>query len=577
MHASRCLPFRFLLFVLPCVAAPAEIDAPPSPLLQLADATLAAAPLERNGEHGNQLALLEVGHDALVARVHLIRQARRSIALQTFIWTNDECGRLLMFELIEAARRGVRVQILADHMFSDQDADVVAFLASASPNLEIKHYRPAMKRLKPSLWHTLLAGLQSFRDVNQRMHNKVLIVDDAVLITGGRNIENTYFDQSLELNFRDRDVLAVGPVVHAARSSFDHFWNYRHAVPSRELVDVAAALERNTFRRYQTRDEYALGSAWETLDREANDTGHIESRFVQTLHPVESVSFLSDEPGKSHHLLSRSARLTRELKDTVGTAEHTVVVQTPYLVLSDPARRLLRRLQKRRPDLQVRISTNSFASTDNLMAYSANYRLRNLYVEQLRLQVYEFKPQPASLLELLPGHAELVQRAEPRVASGVQQRLPFLCVHAKSLTIDDRVAFVGSYNLDPRSENLNTEVGLLVKDASFARALRERIEADLRPENSWVIARRPLPLRLDAVNGLILDLFALTPVEIWPIQNTTSYELRPGAEPVPPDHPQFHQHYREAGAFPGTDGRFSTKEIVTRLYKAVGAPLTPIL
>ena len=155
--------------------------------------------------------------------------------------------------------------------------------------------------------------------------------------------------------------------------------------------------------------------------------------------------------------------------------------------------------------------------------------------------------------------------------------MPFMSIHAKSMVVDDRVAFVGSYNLDPRSENLNTEVGLLIEDEALARELRAEIEEDIRPENSWVIARRALPLRLETVNGLVGGLLSLSPIDVWPIQNTSSFELRAGGVEVPPDHPSFHLNYQEAGAFPGTEGLFTTKEILTRIYKVVGSPLTPIL
>ena len=104
-----------------------------------------------------------------------------------------------------------------------------------------------------------------------------------------------------------------------------------------------------------------------------------------------------------------------------------------------------------------------------------------------------------------------------------------------------------------------------------------RIAFNLVVPTSWVIARRALPLQLETVNGLVGGLMSLSPIDLWPIQNTSSFELRPGATELPPTHPLFHTHYREAGAFPGTDGIFTTKEILTRLYKVVGAPLTPIL
>jgi cardiolipin synthase C len=580
-HNPAALPMRtlFALTLAACwflLSAHASTTPAPVTFRDVIDDVFASADAAHPAQ-GNRISSLESGYDALLLRLHLIRQARVSIDLQTFIWTNDECGRRLMLELIEAAQRGVRVRIIADHMFSEQDADIAAFVATVHPNLQVKLYRPAMRRLKPSLLHTLIAGARSFHSVNQRMHNKLLIIDGQVLITGGRNVENAYFDHALELNFRDRDLLAIGPVVHAAVESFEEFWTYRHAVATQDLVDVAAAIRRDTFRRYPTRAAYEFGPFFTDLEQEIDDPALIHQRFIHPLRAVASVTFIADTPGKSRGFWSKTARITRILRSSLETARETIVVQSPYLVLSQPARRLLHDLQERSPGLRVRISTNSFASTDNLLAYSANYRLRDTYIRHLNLEIYEFKPEPATLAEQLRLHPELLELAGPRLASGRQSRAPFLCIHAKSLVVDDRVAFVGSYNLDPRSENLNTEVGLLIEDEGFARALREEIEADMRPENSWVIARRPMPLRLDTVNGMISDILSLSPVDVWPIQNTTSYELRDGAEPVPTHDDRFHTHYREAGSFPGTEGRLTTKDILTRIYKTVGSPLTPIL
>lgn len=526
----------------------------------------------------NRLAILGGGYDALLLRVHLIREAKRSILVQTFIWTNDECGRLLMYELIEAARRGVKVRVIADHMVSEQNPATAAFLAVVHPNLEVRHYRPAMSRLKASFYHTILAGVRSFRDVNQRMHNKVMVFDDTVLITGGRNVENTYYDHSVSMNYRDRDVVAVGPVAREAVKSFEEFWSYRHCVPSRTLTDVAERIERDDFPHYATRADYDFGGMFDELDRQASDRALMAERFGRQLEAVEKVEFISDEPGKSKGYFSTTARITRELRRTLEGAKQSIVMQTPYLVLSKPAIKLVTELREKNPGLRIRISSNSFASTDNLLAYSANYRLRNRYVEELQLEVHEFKPQPASLLALFPRYPEMLARARERSpGASPTTRPPFLCVHAKSLVVDDRVAFVGSYNLDPRSESLNTEVGLLVVDGKFARKLREEIERDMRPENSWVIARRAIPLGLDSLNSLVGGLMGLGPVDLWPVRNTTSFELKPGGREVPPGDPAFYENYREAGSFPGAEGPISQKEILTRLYKAVGSPLTPIL
>jgi phosphatidylserine/phosphatidylglycerophosphate/cardiolipin synthase-like enzyme len=563
----------------------ATVDAGAARAAALADspfgAAIAATETARvvgDESKGNRLAIVSGGYDALLLRVHLIRQATVSVSIQTFIWTNDECGRLLICELVEAARRGVKVRILADHLVSEQDPATMAFLATAHPNLVVKHYRPAAGRLKPSWWRTLFAGVVGFRAINQRMHNKVLLVDDAVLVTGGRNIENTYFDHSTTMNFRDRDVVAIGPVVRGAVESFEAFWGYREAVASRDLVDVAGVIAAGKFRRYATKADYDFGPHFAALTREANEAGVVAERFVARLKPVRTVTFISDEPGKSGGEANGGMpRSTRALRSALEQAKTSILMQSPYLVLSKPARVLVRDVQAKNPALRIRISTNSFASTDNLFAYSANYRLRNDYVEELRLEVHEFKPLPGALLTLFPRHPEMAAIAAAQAKPGKPVRPPFLCVHAKSLVVDGRLAFVGSYNLDPRSENLNTEVGLLVEDEAFAAELGAEIEHDLRPENSWVIGRRVLPLRLEAVNKFIDDTLSLGPIDVWPFQNTSSFELKPAAPAVAPTHADFHRHYRDVGPFPGTDGLLSTKEILTRLYKAVGAPLTPIL
>ncbi|MBI2813402.1 MAG: phospholipase D family protein [Opitutae bacterium] len=540
-------------------------------------APVAATTAEDKTDTGNRLALVSGGYDALLLRVHLIRQARSSIDIQTFIWSNDECGRLLMHELIGAARRGVKVRIIADHMVSAQDPVMTAFLATVHPNLEVKHYRPALARLRPSKLRKALAAAASFHGTNQRMHNKLMVFDDAVMITGGRNIENTYFDHSTELNFRDRDVLAVGPVAREAAASFAQFWSYRHAVASRDLADVAAVIAAGSHPRYNARADYDFGGHFTALDREADDAALVAARFTSRLKPVNRVAFLADNPGKTAGFFSRTARITRELRRTLEQARRSIVMQTPYLVLSPAARGLFRELREKNPGLRVQVSSNSFASTDNLLAYSANYRLRGNYVDDLKLQVHEFKPRPAALTDIFPGYPLMAERAAELIKAGRQKRPPFLCLHAKSLVVDDRLAFVGSYNLDPRSENLNTEVGLLVEDEAFARELHEEIARDMRPENSWVIARRNIPLKLDVLNGLVDGILSLSPIDIWPIQNTSSFELRPGAAEVPPGDPAFYQNYRDTGPFPGADGALSNKEILTRLYKAIGAPLTPVL
>lgn len=522
---------------------------------------------------GNHVLSIEDGYDALLLRVHLIRQAKRSIDLQTFIWKNDESGRLMICELVEAARRGVRVRIIADHMVSDKNPEVGAFLATVSPNLEVRHYRPVMARLNPTLVQKLSSMVWGFHGTNQRMHNKLMVVDGTVMLTGGRNIENSYFNHAIGMNFRDRDVVAVGPVAAEANVSFETYWHFKHTVPSAELKDVATVIARGDFPRYPTRDDYDFGGLFGDLQKEADDAALMKARFWGRLQKADRVEFVHDDPGKGRGFFSSDSNTTVELRRQVGMAREEIVVQTPYLILSKSARKLTAKLKRNFPELNIRISTNSYASTDNIMAYSANYRLRSDYVGKLGLEVHEFKPHPDSLHELMPQYAEAAQRSE--LAKNTAP--PFLCLHAKSLVVDGRVSFVGSYNLDPRSVSLNTEVGLIIEDEAFARELRERIERDMAPGNSWVIAEREFPLGLEKVNSLIDGTLSLSPIDVWPIQNSSSFELIPGFDPVPRGHPEFYQRYRPAGDFPGADSTLTSKGILTRFYKAVGAVFTPIM
>jgi len=548
-----------------------------SPFGSAVAACRASAGSPREPTTGNQVLILNDGSDALLVRIHLIRQARSSIDLQTFIWTNDECGRLMMYELIQAAQRGVKVRIIADHFVSDKDPHVVAFLATVHPNLQVKHYRPAGKRIKPPRHQVILGALFNFKGFNQRMHNKVMLFDRSIAITGGRNIENSYYSRSTGMTFKDRDVLVLGPVVVRICHSFEKFWSYKHSVPSAELRDVAKVIAANSFRRYRSKADFAFNALLADVDREADMNNVIEAKFAGRLRPAHRVEFLADSPGKNRSFgLKGEGGMTKRMRKIVGSAQHDLIIQSPYLILSHKAVRLFRKLHKKRPQLKVSISTNSFGSTDNVVAYSANYRLRSTYVDQLGWHIYEYKPLPGDLLKVFPMYPRLKALAQQEDKVGTATKRPFLCIHAKSFVLDDRIAFIGSYNLDPRSGNLNTEVGLLIEDAAVARELKNDIRNDIAPRNSWVINRRKMPLGVKEANALLEGAMSKVPIDLWPIRNTSSFELIPGRKPVPPDHPAFHTSYKDLGPFPGAPPSLSTKEITIRLYKAVGGIATPL-
>ena len=165
----------------------------------------------RDFKRNCEVKLLDNGRESFLHRIKMIRSAKESIVLQTFIWTADECGRILFHELREAAKRGVKVRIICDHLFSTQDSSALAAI-SRTENLEIKIYNPAGDSLKPDALVILLESIGDFHKMNQRMHNKLLLVDSNHGICGGRNIEDTYYDNSTGLNFRDLDLAVRGPV-----------------------------------------------------------------------------------------------------------------------------------------------------------------------------------------------------------------------------------------------------------------------------------------------------------------------------------------------------------------------------
>lgn len=522
-------------------------------------------------ERGNHVTVIDNGRDALLVRVHLIRSAQFSIDIQTFILENDECGRYLAYELVEAAKRGVKVRLLADHFMSARDPEWAAFLATVNPNFELRYYRPPVGQINPSKLELALHGLLFFQAANQRMHNKILAIDGSIALTGGRNIDNHYYNQSLSYNFYDLDALVVGPVVPQMEKSFQEFWDYRRSIPAEDLGDVQGHIRRGEITPRPTRAEFGIEDYFDDVEAQAADLSLIKKRFVDTLVPADRVRFLADHPGKNSIIgLWGGGTATRSLRKTIRSSKHELLLQSPYLILNRTARRQFGKMRRKNRDMDIIVSTNSLAATDNTLAYSANYKLRTAYIEKIGMEIYEYKPRPMELLTHLQNYETLRVRAE---AEGIEQT-PYLCIHAKAFVVDKTIAYIGSYNIDPRSDNLNTEVGLVIEDPEIVDRLRRCILGRANPENAWVIARREFPL--SEVNFFLEGLSWWSPVDIWPIRNTTSFELIPGKEPVPPDHPDFYKNYVDVGSFPGA-APGSVKQITTSLYKMFNTLVIPVM
>lgn len=559
----------------------------------------------------NHLTLLEIGEDALLARIHLIRSASRSIAIQTMIWANDETGRYIIYELIQAARRGVEVRLLIDHVASEHNLEVACFLASVHPNFHVKLFNPMVGFLghlkaKPSYLDKIWSIAFKFNRLNQRMHNKTFVIDGVVGITGGRNYQNAYYDQALGMNYKDRDLLVIGSVVKEMQNSFNDYWTFERSIRLQDLVDVRKHMNEDSGKRWLTRESFQLNGFFADIEADVNNSSLISTRFIEPLNEVDAVYFVADEPHKrDRSFFENDGRsvIASELASMVSEAKQSVFVQTPYLVLSPRAIELFKTIRERHPEIDIRVSTNSLAATDSWYVYALSYQQKKIYLAHLKFKIFEYKPLPEDMQTIIPSYAHLKIRAEKtfeqtqerfeqthHVPEGelffseegdevpMHSKTPYLCLHAKSLVVDDSVSFVGSYNLDPRSENINTECGLIIRDRTFAQLLKHSIETDMKPQNSWVIARKKRFIGVDQANTILLDLSRLIPiVDLWPFRHTASFELIEGKPAVEIGHDDFYDNYRDVGSFPTVKSNGIGKEIGARGTKAFLSFVKPLL
>ncbi|MFE0501078.1 phospholipase D family protein [Lysobacter soli] len=362
--------------------------------------------------------ILDRGPDALLARVNLIRSATTAIDLQTYIFDEDDAGRLVLDELLAAARRGVRVRVLIDQLSALKHVDTLAALAGAHVNFELKLYSPVLGRAQITYPQYALAAACCWRTLNQRMHTKLLLVDGAVGITGGRNYQDDYYDWDDEYNFRDRDLLVAGPVAHVMRDDFALFWNDRRSVPVERLNDVGGRLLADGVPALPP-SHFERPERAEAMRRDAADDALIEERLVSRAMRVGEVRYISDTPEKHRAMnAEQQAVASGSLRGLIESAQQEVVLQTPYLVLSDAAQDMFRQLHARPYDdrPKIIISTNSLAATDAFIAYALSYKYKRRYLRELGFNIFEYKPFPldapidiattgATLPDLLPDAA----------------------------------------------------------------------------------------------------------------------------------------------------------------------------
>ncbi len=404
--------------------------------------------------------MLPDGIDAFAARALSTRRAGRSLDLQYYIWHDDLTGHLLMYEAWQAAERGVRVRLLLDDInTSGMDASLLAL--DSHENIEIRVYNPFRNRDGVA---RVLEMVQRMFSVTHRMHNKAWIVDGRVAVVGGRNIGIEYFDAHGETNFRDLDVLLFGPAVEQASAIFDEFWNSEAVVP-------IAQLNRKPKHRLDAvlagiKDEARGEMARRYLDR-VDLSPSLRAYFAQELAPhwIERIRVLSDPPLK-WKAQTRTQGLVADLADILGKTERKALLISPYFVPGDEGVTGFASLVRER-GAHVGVITNSLAANDVVAVHGgyAGYRKPLL---QTGVKLYEMQPQATSSDASLFG------------SSGAS-------LHTKAFVVDDRHGFIGSFNIDPRSIELNTEMGVLFEDPGLAQALRDEYLRLSGPDKSyWV-------------------------------------------------------------------------------------------
>jgi phosphatidylserine/phosphatidylglycerophosphate/cardiolipin synthase-like enzyme len=571
----------------------------PSPLL---DAATHALQISTARQPAHVVTLLDDSEPAMAARINLVRAARRSIDVQTFIWDQDDAGQLMLDELVQAARRGVRVRILADQLFSFDDPDLLDRLARVSPNLQVRLYNPTYQKAHTQPLEFAAGVLCCFIQFNQRMHNKLLLVDDSIGITGGRNYQDRYFNWDDAFDYVDRDVMVGGPAATQMAASFEMFWRHKRSLPLTHLRDVNRRILSDRAVPSWPSPHYRWPSRVARVQQAAEDPAWLQAWLVDPSLHVGKVEYFSDLPGKTDAALKRSAtEFTRHIMHMIGEAKREVLLQTPYLVMSKRARHIFRILHRRDEPPRVIVSTNSLASTDAFAVYAMSYKHRKRYLKKFGFEIYEMKPHAPSaavdneLANLGNDTASLPQEtASPANASVARFHLlgsrgsanrpaPLhsegrrFGLHAKSIVIDDAFAMVGSHNFDPRSDHYNTESGVIVYDLAFADQLRRRIMRATQPENAWVIAPRQskVPVLTD-INQAIGSVSESLPLfDLWPFRYATSYDLKPGCQPLRATNPDFYACYQPVGDFP--DVALSPKLIITRLITAFGVGAKGVL
>jgi putative cardiolipin synthase len=434
----------------PCYALPVEQGG------TALDELVGALTRERQGLNG--LMLVADNLDAFAVRVLAARKAGRSLDLQYYIWKDDLTGRLLAREVLRAADRGVRVRLLLDDI-NAQGFDRTYLALDAHPNIVVRLFNPSRNREGP-LRRGIEMVLRAF-SITRRMHNKAWLADGRLAVVGGRNVGDAYFDAAEKSNFRDLDLVLVGPAVRQAEAVFDAFWNSSAVVPISALGKASA----DGLAKLRASLESGMSDelARPYLKRVAEDGTVMELLAGDwRLHWTEEAEILSDPPAKVRREKEKSW-IINAIRRLIGSAQADLEIVSPYFIPGSRGTGMLSGLAKR--GVRVSVLTNSLAATDVSAVHGAYAGYRRALLEA-GVKLFELKPYDRQVGASLFGSSSA-------------------SLHTKAFVVDGRLGFVGSMNFDPRSIFLNSEMGVVFEHRELAAELRAIFADETSPQKSY--------------------------------------------------------------------------------------------
>ena len=433
-----------------CVSAP--LDYPKESSVAIADTSTGSESFKVSEWLGgatdtNGFYPLIEGFDAFGSRLKLISVAEYSIDAQYFLMKPDSAGLVFVGELLEAADRGVRVRLLLDDIFTTVE-DVYLAALSDHPNIEVRIFNPIARK-----------GVYAFNYVgnfslsNRRMHNKAFIVDNQVAVVGGRNIAEEYFQLDTTGEFVDFDMLTAGPVVGELSTEFDEYWNHTLAVPVEALYPVEEKREKIVEARRDL--ARAMAEAGDSIYGDAINTPLMQQLLAGEVPPfLAEAELTTDLPEKLLNPVSSDQQIViNRMRDVMREAEREIYIFTPYLIPRKSGIEFIRELRAK--GVRIVIVTNSLATNNHTSVFSSYTTYRKDMLEA-GVELWEARADAAKVTnsdgEVGPEH---------------------LTLHTKGMLIDRKRIFVGSLNLDPRSADINTEMGLLIDSSDLASLLTD--------------------------------------------------------------------------------------------------------